>query len=427
VTIVWAILPRPDRFVPPGPSVTALNEPPLFELLTEVATATRQEMPAEVYFVNDVNAFVAQRGGIMGFGSRRVMGLGLPLMQAVTVQELKGIIAHEFGHYHAGDVRIGPWIYKTRAAIGRTIEQLSNSVLQKVFIWYGHLFLRVTHAVSRRQEFIADEVAARVAGANVMAAALRNTHGAALGFQSYWQNELGPVLNSGYLPPMTAGFDRFMQAEGISARLQHAVRTEEAEGATDPLDTHPPLRERVAALSALPHGEAGDTRPAVSLLSNPALWERRLLGVAINEDWARSLKPLGWDKVIETVYVPMWRAAVKENAANLREMTPVTLPFARSSPLGAAGQGTGLDVDGEAAAVQVRVVTIALSLALHELGWIAMTSPGEEIVFRREGHEVRPFSDLSAVAKGEVSADAWNERCVALGIANVPLIGRAGV
>jgi hypothetical protein len=234
------------------------------------------------------------------------------------------------------------------------------------------------------------------------------------------------VLNSGYLPPMTAGFDRFMRAEGISARLQDAVRKEEAEGATNPLDTHPPLRERVEALSTMRQGEAGDTRPAVSLLSNPALWERRLLGVAVNEEWARSLKPLEWEHVIETVYVPMWRATVKENAASLRAMTPVTLPFARSSPLGAGGQRAAFDVDHDAAANQVRLATIALSLALHELGWTAVTSPGEEIVFRLGGHEMRPFAELLSIAKGEVSAAEWDERCITLGIANVPLIGRAG-
>ena len=43
------------------------------------------------------------------------------------------------------------------AAIGRTIEKLSDNVLQKIFVAYGNLFLRVTHAISRRQEFIADE------------------------------------------------------------------------------------------------------------------------------------------------------------------------------------------------------------------------------------------------------------------------------
>ena len=186
--IVWAILPRFDKFVPPGPPLTSGDAPQLFEVLTDVSTATEQAMPADVYLVNDVNAFVAERGGIMGLGSHRVMGIGLPLMQAVTVQELRAIVAHEFGHYHSGDVKIGPWIYKTRVAIGRTIQQLGDGYLGKIFVAYGKLFLRVTHAISRRQEFIADEVAANAAGATAMASALRKVHGAAGAFQSYWSS-----------------------------------------------------------------------------------------------------------------------------------------------------------------------------------------------------------------------------------------------
>ena len=60
----------------------------------------------------------------MGFGSRRVMGLGLSLMQILTVSELRAVVAHEFGHFHGGDVAIGPWIHKTSAA--RSCAPLSS-------------------------------------------------------------------------------------------------------------------------------------------------------------------------------------------------------------------------------------------------------------------------------------------------------------
>jgi heat shock protein HtpX len=367
-----------------------------------------------VYLVNDVNAFVAQRGGVMGLGSRRVMGLGLPLMQAVTVQEFRGIVAHEFGHYHSGDVKIGPWIYKTRAAIGRTIQQLGDGVLGKIFIAYGNLFIRLTHAVSRRQEFIADQVAARAAGAGVMASALRNVHGAAVAFQGYWNGEVGPVLNSGYLPPLTAGFASFIATESVSARMQQAIRTEEAEGQSDPYDPHPALRERVAALRELPQGSEGDTRPALSLLANPAAWERRILSSAINDDWARSLKPVTWDKVIETVYVPMWRGAVKENARSLRQLTPSTLPFAGA--LASLAQGGALGDREQAVLKQVQITSLALCLALYNAGWLAVTSPGQEIILQRDGDELRAYSELMGLAMGKVTAEQWRARYAALGI-----------
>src|SRR6266850_4046422 len=99
--ILWSLIPRRDTFTAPGPQVEPASEPALFDMLNGVASSTDQSMPTEVYIVPDVNAWVAQRGGVIGIGTRRIMGLGLPLLQSVTVQELKAILAHEFGHYHA--------------------------------------------------------------------------------------------------------------------------------------------------------------------------------------------------------------------------------------------------------------------------------------------------------------------------------------
>jgi Zn-dependent protease with chaperone function len=75
----------------------------LFKLISGVSNATSQDAPTEVYLVPDVNAWVAQRGGVMGFGSRRVMGVGLPLLGTLTIDQFRAVLAHEFGHYDAGD------------------------------------------------------------------------------------------------------------------------------------------------------------------------------------------------------------------------------------------------------------------------------------------------------------------------------------
>ncbi|MCC6407947.1 MAG: M48 family metallopeptidase, partial [Planctomycetes bacterium] len=161
--ILWSLVPRIDRFEPPGKLLTASEHPRLFAELAAVASRTGQAMPSEVYLVNDVNAFVAQRGGVMGFGSRRVMGIGLPLLHGLTVAELRAVVAHEFGHFDGGDTRLGPWIHKTRSAIGRTMTNLErgdHAILRKPFELYAGFFLRVTKGISREQELAADRLAA---------------------------------------------------------------------------------------------------------------------------------------------------------------------------------------------------------------------------------------------------------------------------
>jgi Zn-dependent protease with chaperone function len=57
--------------------------------------------------------------------------------------------------------------------IVRTIASVRAKSIQAPFIWYGRQFLKLTHAVSRSQEFIADRVWASVAGAPAAASALK--------------------------------------------------------------------------------------------------------------------------------------------------------------------------------------------------------------------------------------------------------------
>lgn len=111
-------MPRPDRFVPPGPRVDPSAYPRLVTIIRDIAARLGQALPSEVFLLNEVNAWVTHRGGVTGIGSQRVMGIGLPLLQTLTVGELRAVLAHEFGHYSSVDVKLGPWIYKTRAAIG---------------------------------------------------------------------------------------------------------------------------------------------------------------------------------------------------------------------------------------------------------------------------------------------------------------------
>ena len=80
------------------------------------------------------------RPAVGSWASHRVMGIGLPLLRITSVSELEAILAHEFGHYHGGETRLGPWIYKTRAAIVRTLSSLGErGPLHLPFRWYGNL------------------------------------------------------------------------------------------------------------------------------------------------------------------------------------------------------------------------------------------------------------------------------------------------
>src|SRR5688500_7251132 len=312
-TILWALVPRTDKFEPPGPRLTPGNAPYLFTIIEGVASSTSQPRPEEVFLLPDVNAFVTHRGGFMGFGSKRVMGVVLPLLKALSPAELRSVIAHEFGHFVSGDVALGPWIYKTRAAIFRAIEGLRGGLLQALFNWYGRMFMRMTMQISREQEFVADATAARVAGVSNAMSALKRVEVIAPAYASFFSNEVMPVFRAGFLPPLNEGFDRYL-ADPDRAKLFHDHARITALGAeAGEYDSHPPTAERVAALARLNYKVPENPRDATAtLLKEPDRHVRALLDHMYGKDNVGKLTPIRWDEVGGKVYATLWLSIVEE-------------------------------------------------------------------------------------------------------------------
>lgn len=306
--ILWSILPRIDEFPPPGPRVEPDEQPRLFHELETVADAVDQLMPEEVYLIPEVNAWVGSRGSIMRVGTRRVMGLGLPLIQMLTVSQLRAVLTHEFGHYYGGDMALAPWVYKTRSAIIRTVEGLQDNIVRKPFVWYAKLFLRITNSIGRQQEYAADALAARMVGAQPLIAGLKATHQAGYAFDAYWRSEVLPVLSAGFRPPITEGFASFMEAANVARVTAEALGREMEHSEASPYDTHPCLRDRIAALSGAPAREApSDDPPAITLVDDLASLEREMLNVMMGEENARALRDIDWGRTLHAVHLPLWR------------------------------------------------------------------------------------------------------------------------
>jgi heat shock protein HtpX len=422
--ILKALLPRWDTFEAPGPALTPQAHPRLFAELRRIAEATGQNMPAEVFLVPDVNAWVAQRGGIMGMGSRRVMGLGLPLLAALRLSEFRAVIAHEFGHYHGGDVKLGPWIYKTRSALVRTVRSLSehSGALSKPFEWYGALFFRITHAVSRRQELEADALAARVAGAAALAGGLRAAERAGVAFQPYWTSEVAPVLNAGFRPPLLGGFDVFVKQPKVARQLETVVLSEEREGRHDPYDTHPSLRERIAAVGNPPASPPGDDDvAATTLLEDAQALEAELMGSLAVADQGARLTPLAWDEVGSAVYLPSWRSFHRKHGRTLLGVRPGDLHGIDWDARGArVARSLEAQADADASGFAETAVGIALAVQLTQRGFSVEALPGGAVRLTKGDDVVEPFAIREHLSV-EGGVTAWQQLCRRQGIADLDL------
>lgn len=426
--ILWGILPRIDRFPAPGPKLTRHEHPKLFEQIEGVAHAVNQEVPAEVFLIHDVNASVGQRGGIMGFGSRRVMCLGLPLLRHLTIPELRAVLAHEFGHYHSGDTKAGPWIYKTRSVIVRTIESLGgeggqSTPLQLPFIWYGKLFTRITHAISRRQEFIADELAARAVGSAPLISGLRKVQGVGLAFEGFWANEYIPVLDAGYMPSLLAGFDKFVQAKPVAEAVAKHLEEELQGRKANPYDSHPPLKERITAVQHLPAGEsAADQTRAITLLADVTELEKLLLTTIIVPQPGVRFKPMDWSELGANVYLPFYKHLAGANTINLAETTFADLPelAARRETL-CWMNSYGQEIIQSHRLMANSVVGAALVLALVARDWQLEIAPGAPVILRKGEDSLEPFNILDSLATQKLAAEDWQRQCLKFGLGDLQL------
>ena len=426
--ILWSIIPRPDHFEAPGPVLDESQQPELFSVLSGVAKLTGQELPREVYLIPDVNAWVATRGGVMGFGSRRVMGLGLPLLQILSVTQFRAVLAHEFGHYYGGDTALGPWVYKTRAAIVRTIERVAqhSSLLSKPFFWYGLLFLRLTLRVSRQQELSADELAARTIGGRPLIEGLKLIHGAALAFNPYLASEVAPALRAGYRPPVADGFRRFLASSEVSAGVTLFLDTVMNAAEEDPYDSHPPLRERIAALAQSPDGDHPDNDPpALSLLADVDAAESMLMGFIISDYAGKGFKPVSWDEMPAKVWAPAWRSRAHERKKWLSGLTPASIAELAKDPSSLAVRlryaAYAAVTNDPHRAQAAEVFGSALALALYATGWRLSALPGEPVVLESKGVSIKPFTVVADLSSGALTDSEWLATCERGGISNLDL------
>jgi Zn-dependent protease with chaperone function len=261
------------RFVPPGPRLHRSEEPTLFAILDDVAETIGGRTPDHVYVDGSMNAGVFNQGGFMGFGARRALVLGLPLLRLMSVQELRTVVAHEYAHFYRGDTHVGAWIARMEREIRIVVDELASrhGVAAIPIGVYGLLVEAVTNRVSRRQELFADEVAAHAFGGEALAGFLRKVPG----WRAAWDVYLGQRTS------VAAGRNQVLRdlPEFVAARetqqLQRYALFLEIE-ATSARGTHPPLRERLARLAHFPNRGATQAEAASSVIRSFADLEFRL-------------------------------------------------------------------------------------------------------------------------------------------------------
>lgn len=254
-----------------GVPLTPHQAPRLWSEVDNLARAAGTRPPDEIRIVPDVNAGVSEQTKLLGLlGGRRLLYIGIPLFHALTMAELRAVLAHELGHYSGAHTRLGAIAYRGRLAVAGTVSRIGKwNPAGWLFRGYGLLYLLADAAVSRRQELEADAAAVRAAGRAVAVGALTELHVVDAAYAFYLKRYVSAGAEHKLLPDdVFGGFGRMLRARRDELDgLRSGLSAEPPSRSESRWETHPPLAVRVAAINALPDaGVANDPRRAADLL-----------------------------------------------------------------------------------------------------------------------------------------------------------------
>jgi Zn-dependent protease with chaperone function len=264
----WKVL----RAGPPPAVGLALGQeraPGLWAQVRAIATAMGTRAPDDIRLVPEANAAVREDAKLLGLRwGRRHLYVGVPLLQAFTVDQVRAVLAHELGHYSQRHTRLGMLTYRGMDTIDQTIARVGPGTLAGGMLrLYRRLYLLVSLAVRRRQELEADRAAVRVAGRQAMASVLRDLPALSAAWAFYLDSYVVWGLDSGVAPSdVLASFPMLLSARAPELAR---IRAESGPERGSRWDSHPPIAQRLAMIAAESGPPAGgDRRPASVLVDD---------------------------------------------------------------------------------------------------------------------------------------------------------------
>jgi Zn-dependent protease with chaperone function len=290
------------------------DQPKLFDTIYALAKQAGAAKPKKIFLSSDVNACVFYNSSFwsMFLPIPKNLKIGLGLVNAVNVSELKAVIAHEFGHFSQRSMKLGSWVYGVNKIIhdmlynNRGYADTINGIarIHGVLAFFAQITVKIVQAIqwvlqqmfkvvnkaymalSREMEFHADLVAASVCGSNNIVSSLKRVEfaGACFGTtiefcNTAWKDK--KVVNDFY-SDYTLVMKRIAELNHLS--FQHGLPVMKDSDETvvsrinykDQWASHPTLLEREENLNAYSLESTVDHTSAWSLFAEPEKWKQLL-------------------------------------------------------------------------------------------------------------------------------------------------------
>jgi Zn-dependent protease with chaperone function len=245
---------------PDGRPLDRKDFPELWRDIDELRAHVGKPTLHRVVLVPEMNAAVSQTPRLGIFGPyKTTLILGLELLMSLSREQARAVLAHEFGHLSGQDGRFANWIYRKRLTWSRiqasfeSQRGFSNAPIRRFMSWYVPKLAGYSFALARQQEYDADAVASRLTSPAQMSSALVWTSSRSqITSETFWK----PLIQRANSQPEPEGhvYSKLMEhlkgspdANVANEKIAEAMRQR-----TDYADTHPALKDRLAALKAPP-------------------------------------------------------------------------------------------------------------------------------------------------------------------------------
>jgi len=258
LAIAWTLLwwSRIEFHPPEGYSLLRHEAPQLFGMIDGLTKTLKAPGVHYILITDEFNASIAQvpRYGLFG-GAVNYLVVGLPLMQALSPDQFRAVLAHEIAHLSGNHGRFSTWVYRIRQTWLTIMDNLDEPARGGGFVfawflrWYAPYFSAYSFVLARSNEYVADGSAAQVVGARSLADALIATRIKASYVENhFWPNIFNKAVAEPNPPP--APHASMFHALPLAPFGHDAERwfEEALVERTTFADTHPSLASRLAAL-----------------------------------------------------------------------------------------------------------------------------------------------------------------------------------
>ncbi len=296
--------------------ISEKEEPKLFSFIREIVNEVQTDFPKSVYLSSDVNACVFYNSNFwsMIFPIRKNLQIGLGLVNTTSEQELKAILAHEFGHFSQRSMKVGSYVYNVNQVIfnmlyenegfDKMIQSWAN--ISGYFSFFVSLAVKIIQgiqwvlrkmyefvnisymALSREMEFHADQIAANVAGYLPLKESLLrmdladHSYNTVLG---YYDGKIPDNIKSKNIYKEQAFVMNFLATQNklsfknnlpIVSELDLSKYNKSKLTINNQWASHPNTEERIRALELTNIHKTGNEKPAILLFENDVKTQEKI-------------------------------------------------------------------------------------------------------------------------------------------------------